>query len=89
MIGSGLYRGDSLHRGLPIDQFLGPLLIGATLVVATRREASLFIPLITIPIVPLQLNAPAHTRTTSGRAGITVSSSKTWSLGPGSHDGNR
>ena len=43
------------HTGFPIGQFVGPLLIGLTLAVATWREAFLFIPLIAIPIVVLQI----------------------------------
>ena len=43
------------HTGFPIGQFLGPLLIGAVLAVATWRETFLFIPLIAIPIVILQI----------------------------------
>ena len=43
------------HTGFPIGQFVGPLLIGAIVAVATWREAFLFIPLIAIPIVILQI----------------------------------
>ena len=43
------------HTGFPIGQFVGPLLIGAIVAVATWREAFLFIPLIAIPIAVLQI----------------------------------
>src|SRR5215211_1420084 len=43
------------HTGFPIGQFVGPLLIGALVAVASWREAFLFIPLIAIPIVILQI----------------------------------
>jgi MFS family permease len=43
------------HTGFPIGQFVGPLLIGAIVAVASWREAFLFIPLIAIPIVILQI----------------------------------
>ena len=43
------------HTGFPIGQFLGPVLIGAVLSVATWRAVFLFIPLIAIPIVILQI----------------------------------
>ncbi|MGH3148292.1 MAG: MFS transporter [Rubrobacter sp.] len=43
------------HTGFPIGQFLGPLLIGAVLAVATWRAVFLFIPLLAIPIVVLQI----------------------------------
>src|SRR5919199_1015606 len=43
------------HTGFPIGQFVGPLLIGAIVAVATWREAFLFIPLIAVPIVVLQI----------------------------------
>lgn len=43
------------HTGFPIGQFVGPLLIGLILAVATWRETFLFIPLIAIPIVVLQI----------------------------------
>lgn len=43
------------HTGFPIGQFVGPLLIGAILAVATWREAFLFIPLIAVPIVIIQI----------------------------------
>jgi MFS family permease len=43
------------HTGFPIGQFVGPLLIGLVLAVATWREVFLFIPLIAIPIVILQV----------------------------------
>jgi MFS family permease len=43
------------HTGFPIGQFLGPLLIGAVLSVATWRAVFLFIPLLAIPIVVVQI----------------------------------
>lgn len=43
------------HTGFPIGQFVGPLLIGGILAVATWRETFLFIPLIAVPIVVLQI----------------------------------
>lgn len=43
------------HTGFPIGQFVGPLLIGAILAVATWREAFLFIPLIAVPVVIVQI----------------------------------
>ena len=43
------------HTGFPIGQFVGPLIIGGILAVATWREAFLLIPLIAIPIAVLQL----------------------------------
>ncbi len=43
------------HTGFPIGQFVGPLLIGAILAVATWREAFLFIPLIAVPVIILQI----------------------------------
>lgn len=43
------------HTGFPIGQFVGPLLIGLTLAVATWREAFLLIPLIAVPIVIIQI----------------------------------
>ncbi|MGI9050057.1 MAG: MFS transporter [Rubrobacteraceae bacterium] len=43
------------HTGFPIGQFLGPLLIGAILIVGTWRTAFLFIPLIAVPILILQV----------------------------------
>ena len=43
------------HTGFPIGQFVGPVLIGAVLAIATWREAFLLIPLIAIPIVILQI----------------------------------
>jgi len=43
------------HTGFPIGQFVGPLLIGAVLVVGTWRSVFLFLPLLAIPIVILQV----------------------------------
>ncbi|HZC19496.1 MAG TPA: MFS transporter, partial [Rubrobacteraceae bacterium] len=43
------------HTGFPLGQFVGPLLIGAIVAVASWRETFLFIPLIAIPIVILQI----------------------------------
>jgi MFS family permease len=43
------------HTGFPIGQFLGPLLIGAVLSVATWRAVFLLIPLLAIPIVVVQI----------------------------------
>jgi MFS family permease len=43
------------HTGFPIGQFLGPLLIGLVLSVATWRAVFLFIPLLAIPIVIVQI----------------------------------
>jgi MFS family permease len=43
------------HTGFPIGQFLGPLLIGAVLSVATWRAVFLFIPLLAIPLVVVQI----------------------------------
>jgi MFS family permease len=43
------------HTGFPIGQFLGPVLIGAVLSVATWRAVFLFIPLLAIPIVVVQI----------------------------------
>lgn len=43
------------HTGFPIGQFLGPLLIGAVLSVATWRAVFLFLPLLAIPIVLVQI----------------------------------
>src|SRR5919112_1285768 len=43
------------HTGFPIGQFLGPLLIGAVLLVGTWRSVFLFLPLLAIPIVVLQI----------------------------------
>lgn len=43
------------HTGFPIGQFLGPLLIGVVLSVATWRAVFLFIPLLAIPIVVVQI----------------------------------
>lgn len=43
------------HTGFPIGQFVGPVLIGAVIAVATWREAFLFIPLLAIPIVVAQI----------------------------------
>ncbi len=43
------------HTGFPIGQFVGLLLIGATVAVAGWRGSFLFIPLIAIPIVILQI----------------------------------
>jgi MFS family permease len=43
------------HTGFPIGQFLGPVLIGAVLSVATWRAVFLFIPLLAVPVVILQV----------------------------------
>jgi len=43
------------HTGFPIGQFLGPVLIGAVLLVGTWREVFLFIPLLAIPVVVVQI----------------------------------
>ncbi|MBA2533436.1 MAG: MFS transporter [Rubrobacter sp.] len=43
------------HTGFPIGQFLGPLLIGVVLSVATWRAVFLFIPLLAIPVVVVQI----------------------------------
>jgi MFS family permease len=43
------------HTGFPIGQFVGPVLIGAIIAVATWREAFLCIPLIAFPIVVAQI----------------------------------
>src|SRR5829696_7699691 len=43
------------HTGFPIGQFVGPLLIGAVLVVGTWRSVFLFLPLLAIPIVIVQV----------------------------------
>ncbi|MBA8795426.1 MFS family permease [Friedmanniella endophytica] len=43
------------HTGFPIGQFVGLLLIGATVAVSGWRGAFLFIPLIAVPIVVVQI----------------------------------
>jgi MFS family permease len=43
------------HTGFPIGQFVGPLLIGAVLLIGTWRTVFLFLPLLAIPIVVLQI----------------------------------
>jgi MFS family permease len=43
------------HTGFPIGQFLGPVLIGGVLTLATWRAVFLFIPLLAVPVVILQI----------------------------------
>jgi len=43
------------HTGFPFGQFVGPVLMGAILMVGTWRDAFLWIPLIGLPIMILQL----------------------------------
>lgn len=43
------------HTGFPFGQFVGPVLIGAIIGVATWKDAFLFIPLLGVPIIIIQL----------------------------------
>lgn len=43
------------HIGFPLGQFVGPVIIGFVLAVATWHEAFMFVPLLAIPLAILQL----------------------------------
>lgn len=43
------------HIGFPLGQFIGPLIIGMVLTIATWHEAFIFVPLLAIPLAILQL----------------------------------